>query len=204
MKKTIKRQEPAPAPKKSTAGKSAAPSRRDSDTPARREEAPPQAAADVMDSAKQAELFEKAMRLFHSRDYAGARTIFDKAAGGPVPAMAHAARLHAKMCERRLSRAEPKIETPEERYNYAVGLINLRRLSDAEAQLTKALEAAPNADHLHYALALARGLQGDYEGAHRHMKRAIDLQPRNRTLARNDPDFAELLQRGALRELLCS
>ncbi len=46
--------------------------------------------------------------------------------------------------------------------------------------------------------------QGDFESAHRHMKRAIELQPRNRMLARNDPDFLELIQRGALRELLYS
>jgi tetratricopeptide (TPR) repeat protein len=140
--------------------------------------------------------------LFHARDYAGARAAFEKAATGPVPAMSHTARLHAKMCLRRLGLAQPKIETAEDRYNYAVGLINLRRLADAEEHLYKAIETHPNADHLHYALALTRGLQGDFEGAHRHMKRAIDLQPRNRALARNDPDFAELIQRGWLRELL--
>lgn len=204
MKKTTKRQEPAPAPKKATAGRSAAPSRRNSDKPDKGKETPTPTAGNAMDAGQQAALFEQAMRLFHTRDYADALAIFEKAATGPVPAMAHTARLHARMCERRLGQAQPKLETVEDRYNYAVGLINLRRLGDAEEQLNIALESHPNTDYLHYALALTLGLRGDFEGAHRHMKRAIDLQPRNRTLARNDPDFIELLQRGALRELLRS
>jgi tetratricopeptide (TPR) repeat protein len=154
------------------------------------------------DPGQQVKAFEQAMRLFHAGDYAGAIEAFEKAAAGPVPAMSHTARLHAKMCVQRLSQAQPKLETAEDRYNYAVGLINQRRLADAEEHLYKALETHPQADHLHYALALTRGLQGDFEGARRYMKRAIDLQPRNRTLARNDPDFAEMIQRGWLRELL--
>jgi tetratricopeptide (TPR) repeat protein len=155
-----------------------------------------------MAAEEQADAFERAMRLFHARDYANARDVFETAAKGPVAAMAHTARVHAKMCEMRLNQAQPQFETAEDHYNYAVSLINMRRLADAEKHLTKALELYPNADHLHYALALTHGLQGDFEGAHRHMKRAIDLQPRNRALARNDPDFTELIRRGSLRELL--
>jgi Tfp pilus assembly protein PilF len=202
MKKTEKRQERAPAPKKAPAGSAFASPRKVPHKPAKREETPTQVLAVEPDPGRQAEAFEQAMQLFHARDYAGARAAFEKAAAGPVPAMSHTARLHAKMCVQRLSQAQPKIETAEDRYNYAVGLINQRRLADAEEHLYKALETHPHADHLHYALALTRGLQGDLEGAHRHMKRAIDLQPRNRTLARNDPDFAELIQRGWLREML--
>jgi tetratricopeptide (TPR) repeat protein len=203
MKKTQERQERAPAPKKAPAGRASASPRKVPHKPAKGEETPTQVLA-VAPAAQQAEAFEQAMHLFHARDYAAARAAFEKATAGPVPAMSHTARLRAKMCVQRLVQAQPKIETAEDRYNYAVGLINLRRLTDAEEHLYKALETHPNADHLHYALALTRGLQDDFEGAHRHLKRAIELQPRNRALARNDPDFAELFQRGWLRELLYS
>jgi tetratricopeptide (TPR) repeat protein len=202
MKKTAKRQVRAPAPKKVAAGRSSASPRKDAHKPTKGEETPTRGLPVAPDPSRQAEAFEQAARLFHARDYAGARAAFEIAAAGPVPAMSHTARLHAKMCAQRLVQEPPKIETAEDRYNYAVSLINLRRLADAEEHLHKALEAHPQADHLYYALALTRGLQGDFEGAHRHMKRAIDLQPRNRVLARNDPDFAELIQRGWLRELL--
>ena len=59
-----------------------------------------------------------------------------------------------------------------------------------------------NGDHLHYAMALVRGLRGDYEGARRALRRAIDLQPRNIATARNDPDFYEISRQPAIRELL--
>ena len=201
MKKTTKRQDPAFVPKRSRAGTTPRSRGKDFDRPVKGARTPLEVAP-LPSPDQQSQIFEQAMRSFHARDYASAREVFEKAASGPVAAMAHAARLHAKMCARRLGLEQPKIETAEDRYNYAVGLINLRRLADAEEHLRKALEAYPNADHLHYALALTRGLQGDFEGAHRHMKRAIDLQPRNRALARNDPDFAELIHRGLLRELL--
>jgi tetratricopeptide (TPR) repeat protein len=203
MKNDAKRQAVSPAQKKAAAQRSTAPLRKSSERTSRAEaetgarEMPPAMAAE-----EQADAFERAMRLFHARDYASARNVFETAAKGPVAAMAHTARVHTKMCEMRLNQTQPQFETAEDHYNYAVGLINMRRLADAEKHLCKALELYPNADHLHYALALTRGLQGDFEGAHRHMKRAIDLQPRNRALARNDPDFAELIRRGSLRELL--
>ncbi|MCE5311136.1 MAG: tetratricopeptide repeat protein [Acidobacteriales bacterium] len=203
MKKTSKSQAASPAPKKAATGRPTASPRKSSERTSRTEaESRARAVPPAMAAEEQADAFERAMRLFHARDYAGARNIFETAAKGPVAAMAHTARVHARMCEMRLSQAQPQLETADDHYNYAVGLINMRRLADAEKHLTKALEIYPNADHLHYALALTRGLQGDFEGAHRHMKRAIDIQPRNRALARNDPDFAELIQRGSLRELL--
>ena len=47
-------------------------------------------------------------------------------------------------------------------------------------------------DHIHYALALAQALSGDIAGAHENLKRAIELEPRNRLIARQDADFAPL------------
>lgn len=140
MKKTTKRQEPAPVPKKSPAGRPSASQWRDFDKPVKGVRTPPKAAP-AQSPGQQSEVFEQAMRMFHARNYADAREAFEKAASGPVTAMAHTARLHAKMCTQRLSQAQPKIETAEDRYNYAVGLINLRRLADAEEHLHKALES---------------------------------------------------------------
>ena len=77
-----------------------------------------------------------------------------------------------------------------------------RRIEAAEQHLREALAQAPDNDHLYYVLALCRGWGGDLEGACAHMRRAIELQPRNRIVARNDPDFAEIGQRPPLQELL--
>lgn len=150
----------------------------------------------------QPELFEQAVALFHARDFRKALQLFQRSAEGPNLEMAHSARLHARMCEQRIDQGAPQLGTAEDYYNYAIALINRRQLPEAERQLQEALRLAPGADHLYYALALCRGLQGDFAAARAHLKRAIEIEPRNRILARNDPDFRELAAEPPLRELL--
>lgn len=142
------------------------------------------------------------MKAFHARDFGGAKRLFEQAIGGLSREMAHVARLHIRMCEQRLAQAEPVLQTPDELYHYAVGLINQRRLEDAEAKLRKALEAAPRADYIHYALGIARGLRGDLNDAAHHIGRAIELDPRNRAIARADQDFLEFGKNAPVRDLV--
>jgi tetratricopeptide (TPR) repeat protein len=106
------------------------------------------------------------------------------------------------MCELRIDQAAPALKTAEDHYNWGVALLNQRRLREAEAHLEEALRLAPQGDHIHYALALSRGLGGDILRASQYLRRAIELQPRNRGLARNDPDFAGLLHQPPIAALL--
>lgn len=142
------------------------------------------------------------MKLFHKRDFAAAKTLFEKAAQGPAREIAHTAKLHLRMCEQRLNHAKADLRGTEDLYHYGIGLINTRKLSDAESTLRRALEGAPNADHVHYALALALGLQGKLDDASRHLQRAIQLEPKTRIVARNDADFLEFGRQSPLRELV--
>jgi tetratricopeptide (TPR) repeat protein len=142
------------------------------------------------------------MSLFHSADYRTARGLFERVALGPIPAMAHSAQLHAVMCARRVAVREPSLKTSEEHYDYAIALINERRFPEAERHLTEAIARTPDADHVHYALALCHGLTGDLRSAYAHLRRAIEIAPRNRTAARNDPDFATIARLSPLLELL--
>ncbi len=152
---------------------------------------------------EQAELFERAIAAFQARDFAAALPLFQRAAEGPGRDVAHSARLRIRMCQQRLSAgAAPR--TPEEHYNFAVALINARKLAEAERHLCQALAQGPEADYLHYALALCRGLAGDLAAARDHLHRAIELNPANRVAARNDPDFAEIGHLPPLAELLYS
>jgi hypothetical protein len=45
-------------------------------------------------------------------------------------------------------------------------------------------------------------LTGDAIGAHEHLRRAIELEPRNRILARQDADFAALSGQPPFQALL--
>ena len=151
---------------------------------------------------KQSSLYEKAMKLFHAGDFAKAKSIFDEAVTGPNREMAHSARVHRTVCERRLARTEMDLPTPDDHYDYAVTLINRRELDQARQHLEQALERIKDGDHVHYALALCHGLKGDVENATAHLKRAIEIQPRNRTAARNDPDFQAFAGQPQVRALL--
>jgi len=148
------------------------------------------------------ESFEEGMRLFHARQFQQAREVFQQAQRGPDRAVAHRAGLHARMCEQRLDSAGLVFNTPEEHYNYAITLINSRDLAQAQKHLRAALEADPTADHVLYALAACHSLGGDSQAAYENLKRAIDLQPRNRLAARQDPDFAAMAEHPAFVRLL--
>jgi tetratricopeptide (TPR) repeat protein len=146
--------------------------------------------------------FEAAMKQFHARRFAEARVLFQQAAGGAERDVAQRAQLHIAMCDRRLPQAPVSFGTAEECYNYGVALINARNVAEARTHLEKALAIAPGSDHIHYALALAQALGGDLSSAHENLRRAIELEPRNRLIARQDADFAPLANQSPFRSLL--
>jgi tetratricopeptide (TPR) repeat protein len=155
-----------------------------------------------LDSGKQLAAFEAAMKLFHARKLREAREQFVLAAQGSERDVAQRARLHIAMCDRRLQQAAVHLQSAEDYYNYGVALINTRNIAEARQHLEKALQMAPGTDHVHYALALAQALGGDLAGAHENLKRAIDLEPRNRIIARQDADFAPLANQPPFDSLL--
>jgi tetratricopeptide (TPR) repeat protein len=165
--------------------------------PAGKAEAP--RAANVL---TQLAAFEAAMKLFHARQFSEARVLFQQAATGAERDVAQRAQLHIAMCDRRLQQTTVSFGTAEECYNYGVALINARNPAEARTHLEKALAMAPGSDHIHYALALAQALSGDLAAAHENLRRAIELEPRNRLIARQDADFAPLAIQAAFRSLL--
>ena len=153
-------------------------------------------------AAAQLAAFEGAMKFFHARKLSEARTLFKEASAGPGSDVAQRAQLHIAMCDRRLEHAAVSFDSSEEYYNYGIALLNLRNAAEARTHLEKALSISPEADHVHYALALANAMAGDLAGAQENLRRAIELEPRNRMLARQDADFAPLANQAAFRALL--
>ncbi|MBM3814863.1 MAG: tetratricopeptide repeat protein [Acidimicrobiia bacterium] len=151
---------------------------------------------------EQAQNFERAMALFHKRDFGKAQEHFEKALAGPAVEISHAAQMHLKICERRLAGSGPVLKTGEDHYNFGVTLMNRGELEQAEQHLRKAVQADSSGDHFHYALALCYGLRGNMEGSARHLQKAIELAPTNRVAARNDAEFQSLASHAALRAIL--
>jgi tetratricopeptide (TPR) repeat protein len=150
----------------------------------------------------QYDAFEKAVQLLHKRNFREAKGLFEKARQGPSREIAVNAMTHVRMCERRLAAPLPEPKSAEEHYNYAIALINLRNLETACRHLEIALKMEPRADHVHYAIGICRALSGDASGAYDSLKRAIELQPRNRMVARQDSDLDGIANQPAIGRLL--
>jgi tetratricopeptide (TPR) repeat protein len=150
----------------------------------------------------QVKAFEQAIKLFHARKFAEAKNLFTQAAAGPNREMGHNADLHVRMCERRLEKPALEFQGVEDRYNYAIAMINARNLDAAMEHLRAALRLDSQADHVYYGLAICEGLSGDLAGAYENLKRAIELNPRNRIAARQDADFSGIAHQSPIRELL--
>jgi len=160
------------------------------------------AVAQPNNAAKQLSNFEAAMKLFHARNFKDAKELFERAAEGPERDVANRARMHTTMCERRLQQTVVvNLRSAEEYYNYGVALLNTRSL-EARGYLEKALQMSPGSDHILYALAIAQALSGDTASAYENLKRSIELEPRNRIMARQDADFGHFASQPPFDALL--
>jgi len=159
----------------------------------------------ISPGAKQLKTWEQAVRLFTERRFAEACGPFGEAALGPDKQVADKARSYLQVCERRSSRPDLQLHTAEDHFNYGVERMNARDMEAARLHLGRALGIEPDGDHILFTLALCCGLAGDGHGACENLRRAISIEPRNRILARQDPEFSALaLQFPALRALLGS
>jgi tetratricopeptide (TPR) repeat protein len=158
--------------------------------------------ARVLDARAQRDVFAQAVRSFNAGELKKARDLFEEAKSGTDLSVAESAAMYARACEQRLTRQHSEPRTPEEHYNFGVSMINQRKLDLAVEHLRAALATERPAGHVHYALALALGLRGEYGLAQEHLRKAVRLDPQNRMLARGDSDFQPLMQDASIREIL--
>jgi tetratricopeptide (TPR) repeat protein len=147
-------------------------------------------------------VFEKATAAFHKKSFAAAKDLFAQAAEGPSVELSHSAQMYIRMCDRRMGAGAAEAKTPDDLYTLGVSLLNRGDYDNAAAALETALKKKPDADHLHYTLALCKGHRGDFSAAADHLRRAIELQPANRIAAVNDIEFRPLARNQAIRDLL--
>lgn len=144
------------------------------------------------------------MRLFTQQRFGEACAAFREVTAGPAAHVADKARSYLQICERKTERATLEFHSAEDHFNYGVERLNARDTEQARIHFGRALALEPRADHILYTLALCCGISGDGEGACENLKRAIGLEPRNRILARQDPDFHPLLMQFPALRSLCN
>ena len=150
----------------------------------------------------QAEAYAKAVETFQAGKLKRALALFETVAEGPDAGLRHRANVHIQICRRRTQSDTVELKTADDYYNYAVKLINDRRLDEAETHLDKALKKAARAGYVHYAKALIAALRKNGDDSYRSLSRAIELDPKHRLQARRDPDMAAVREDERIAELL--
>ena len=145
--------------------------------------------------------FERAIQAFWKQSFQEAEALFAEVCAGPDDRIRTSAETYLRMCKRRTEKgSEPN--SFEGHYIYGVAFLNDHRLPEARKHLESALQMNPGADYVYYALAACLVLCGDMAGVYSNLRRAIELQPRNQTAARSDPDFQKALSDPRVRQLL--
>ncbi|MBI4166555.1 MAG: hypothetical protein HY508_12550 [Acidobacteria bacterium] len=148
--------------------------------------------------------FESAVLMFQKQNFDRAKEIFERlAASGPVEVGSRATS-YLKICEQKLAAGTPASRSARDYYDLGVAQLNARELDAAFESLTRADKAAPNQEHVRYALAAVCALRGNADTALEHLAGAIELRPANRSMAAQDQDFYPLSSDSRFRRLIRS
>jgi predicted Zn-dependent protease len=121
---------------------------------------------------------------------------------GPSPELSDRAAVHLNTCMQQLSRDSATFKTPEERYDYAVSLMNMGDYVGAREVFEELTKKHPKLDFVWYGSAALNCLMGHFPDAISGLNEAIRLNPANRFQARNDSDFKSLADDPRFTELL--
>jgi tetratricopeptide (TPR) repeat protein len=146
--------------------------------------------------------YQNALQLMQQGKFEKARALFEKLPRDAPAEILERSRVYITVCERNAKASALQFSTPEERYDYAVSLLNTGSWEEARDQFEAILAAAPQADFAHYGMALLNSMTGQAEEALEHLSRAIELNPANRIQARSDPDFIDMADDPRFTELL--
>src|SRR5579875_731936 len=92
---------------------------------------------------RQLQLYEQAMELFHKQKLYRASQLLEKVVAGPSKELADRARVHLRICQRRLQEpAAPVLRTADDFYHHGVAMMNLGRWDEARQALENARKIA--------------------------------------------------------------
>jgi tetratricopeptide (TPR) repeat protein len=147
-------------------------------------------------------LYESAIKLMQSGKYDKAHEAFVKMLETAPPDLAASIRRNIAICVAQKSIGSNQFADSEERYDYAVSLLNHGHYEDAREHLQAILLKEKSADYAFYGLALLAGMTGDADKCIEHLSEAIRLNEQNRLHARLDSDFDMVCDDPRFTELL--
>jgi tetratricopeptide (TPR) repeat protein len=138
----------------------------------------------------------------HARKYQKAHDIFNEMLATAPHELGDRIRMYIATCVAQLHEGTTEFHTNEERYDYAISLLNQRKYPEAHEHLNAILLNDKTADYAFYGLALLASMTGDTQKCIDHLTEAIRLNPRNRIQGQTDSDFADVADDPSFTELL--
>jgi tetratricopeptide (TPR) repeat protein len=157
-----------------------------------------------MDAARKSTLalYETALRLMQSSKFEKAHEAFNKMLADAPPDLAERIRMYIAACVAQVNKGTTTFQSHEERYDYAISLLNHGNYEDAREHFNAILLEHDSADYAFYGLALLASMTGDSERCIQHLTEAIRLNSQNRLQARLDSDFEAVADDPRFTELL--
>jgi tetratricopeptide (TPR) repeat protein len=147
-------------------------------------------------------LYEGALRLMQEGKYEKAHAAFNQMLAASPSDLAERIRMYINACLQQISKGKTTFLSDEERYDYAISLLNEGNYEDARGQLKQIITENDNADYAFYGLAVLSSMTGDAHNCLEHLTEAIRLNGKNRIQARADSDFQDMADDPRFTELL--
>ena len=147
-------------------------------------------------------LYEVALRLMQEGKFDKAHAAFNQMLANSPPEMLERIRMYINACLLQVSKGQASFQSHEERYDYAISLLNKGQYEDAREEFKHILRENKSADYAFYGLALLSSMTGDSHTCLEHLTEAIRQNPRNRIQARADSDFQDMADDPRFTELL--
>jgi tetratricopeptide (TPR) repeat protein len=146
--------------------------------------------------------YEAAIKLVHANKFDKAHEAFVKLLPDAPGDIAPSIRMYVNTCEAEIAKGAAKFSNTEERYDYAISLLNQGHYEDAREHFEEILKQNKNADYAFYGMALLAAMTCDSSRCIEHLAEAIRLNAQNRLQARNDSDFESVADDPSFTELL--
>ena len=160
------------------------------------------AAADAAARKSTLALYESALKSMQAGKYDKAHSAFTAMLEHAPQDLADRIRMYISACVAQIDKGTTNFESHEERYDYAISLLNHGHYEDARGHFHQILLKEKAADYAFYGLALLASMTGETQECINHLTEAIRLNSLNRFQARLDSDFDSVADDPRFTELL--
>ena len=119
-------------------------------------------------------LYESALKLMQSGKYDKAHQAFSQMLQTAPQDLADRIRVYIAACVAQIVKGSTKFESNEERYDYAISLLNQGQYEDARQEFEQILKQNDSADYAFYGLALLASMTGDTQECIDKLREALD------------------------------